>query len=513
MELNIKRLLKDLTNPDDDLRTLSAMTLFKVDLVDPAARDEVSAVLQQATKDKNISVRFFARRALGKIHQQNIDDGREGGPREGIEQALESEDYSERLRAVMSIAAGNKAEYKEKLLFMLKIEKHDFVKASLISCLKKFLSKDQASLLSPFLSDPDSRVRSNTIEALEYLKDEKAIPLLFPALEDPDNRIRASAAKALQTFGEEKVFAILRKMLRSHEDWMKGSAIYALSHIQAGEAIQMLIEAAREGNPDTRIKAIVALANYHDQTSYGFLKHVGTIGEEPFRGTAVRALRLIEEKYGSAPPTTSLVSAAGEEKGAVPGPQAGGKESGRSGKAADAAPAASDLSGTVSRFFRKGKEEAVGLSQKAAINFAVTDIEKEVAELLKESGRVVFEMYQSGDLKIPELLTIGHEILRMNFLIQKYTDEAKPTSGAGGGGLFAQLKSLFVKAAESNPRAAQAERYVQKREELFQKLGEASFQKFRVREFCPTALEGYFQTYMRLEERLQKERSRLTQGG
>lgn len=508
MELNVKRLLKDLANPDDDLRTLSAMTLFKIDLVDLETRDEVAAALRQATKDKNISVRFFARRALGKIRQQNLEDGRATTPQESIDQALDSEDYAERLKAVMSIAVDDKSEYRDKLLFMLKIEKHDFVKASLISCLKKFVSKDQASLLSPFLNDPDSRVRSNTIEALEYLKDEKAIPLLFPALEDPDNRIRASAAKALQSFGEEKVFTILRKMLKSHEDWMKGSAIYALSHIQAGEAIQMLIDAARDGNSDIRIKALVALANYHDQTSFGFLKHVATSGEEPFRGTAARALRLLEEKYGAAPPTTTLVSRPGAETTAAAPSEKGGQKAGE--KAGDAAPAAGDLSGTVSRFFRKGREEAVGLSQKAAINFAVTDIEKEVSELLKETGRVVFDMYQAGDLKIPELLTIGHEILRMNFLIQKYTDEAKPQASSGGGGLFAQLKNLFSKPAASNPRAAQAERFAQKREELFHKLGEASFQKYRIREFCPSALDGYFQTYMRLEERLQKERSRLS---
>lgn len=507
MELNIKRLLKDLANPDDDLRTLSAMTLFKIELVDLETRDEVAAALRQATKDKNISVRFFARRALGKIRQQNIEEGRATTPQESIDHALESEDYAERLKAVMSIAAGDKAEYREKLLFMLKIEKHDFVKASLISCLKKFVSKDQASLLSPFLNDPDSRVRSNTIEALEYLKDEKAIPLLFPALEDPDNRIRASAAKALQSFGEEKVFTILRKMLKSHEDWMKGSAIYALSHIQAGEAIQMLIDAARDGNSDIRIKALVALANYHDQVSFGFLKHVAANNEEPYRGTAARALRLLEEKYGAAPPTTTLVSRPAETAAAA----SSEKSSQKAGeKAGEGAPAAGDLSGTVSRFFRKGKEEAVGLSQKAAINFAVTDIEKEVSELLKETGRVVFDMYQAGDLKIPELLTIGNEILRMNFLIQKYTDEAKPQESSGGGGLFAQLKNLFSKPAASNPRAAQAERFMQKREELFHKLGEASFQKYRVREFCPSALDGYFQTYMRLEERLQKERSRLS---
>ena len=39
-DINLKRLLRDLANPDDDLRALSAMTLMKVEVLDQAQRGD-----------------------------------------------------------------------------------------------------------------------------------------------------------------------------------------------------------------------------------------------------------------------------------------------------------------------------------------------------------------------------------------------------------------------------------------------------------------------------------------
>ena len=90
---------------------------------------------------------------------------------------------------------------------------------------------------------------------------------------------------------------------------MKGSAIYALSHIQAGEAIKMLMEAARKSSsPDTRAKAVIALVNYFDSTAYSFLKGMSLNGDDASKEAAVRALKLMEEKHGSEPPATTIVT-------------------------------------------------------------------------------------------------------------------------------------------------------------------------------------------------------------
>ena len=500
MDIKIKRLLRDLANPDDDLRALSTMTLMKLDFPDKAVREVVVKELMTATQDKNISVRFFARKAIDKIKRtENLLKA--GGPaaKAPIEVRLKSDSYEERLEAVMQVNEEKNAAYKDHLIAMLSVEQHAFVKAALISCLKHFLDKTQAGYLSPFLSDPDNRVRSNCIEALEYMKVQEAIPSLFSALSDPDNRIRSVAAKALQSFGEEKVFTELKKMLESDEEWMKGSAIYALSHIQAGESISMLIEAARSAeHGETRLKAIIALANYNDLSSYGFLKHLAITGEPPFKEAAARSLKLIEEKFGPEPPTSTLVVAPEEKEENIENSSA----SAESSKPAD-------LASTVSKFFRKGKDEAIGLSKKAAINFAVTDLEKEIGELQKEVGKIVFEIYQSGELALPELLTIGHEILRMNYFIQKYQEQETKKESPKETGFFGQLKSLFSKANEKVTKSSEADKFIKKRDELFVRLGQLSFRKYELEEFKHDAIEGYCLTYKSLIKKLENEKKKL----
>jgi HEAT repeat protein len=498
MEKNLKRLAKDLSNPDEDLRALSAMTLLKIEIVDPDDREEIVKELRKATRDKNIAVRFFSRRAIDKIKRQR-DAENVGAESLPLDAALQSEDFEIRMDAVMRIARDNRAEYKSQLLEMLQSEKNDFVRATLISGLKVFLSKEEARLLSRFLNDPDSRVRSNTIEALEHLKADEAIPNLFPCLEDPDNRIRAVAAKALQSFGEAKVFAGLKRMLNSKEEWMRGSAIFSLSHIYSPESVQFLIDSARTTGPvDLRVKALVALANFNDSASYGFLKLTSGTGEEPFKSVAGKALKLFEEKFGGTPPMTTIL----EEK----------KESSPEKKSAGAGSAAppADFTATVSKFFRKGKQEAVDLSQKAAINFVLTDLEKEATELQKEAGRILFELYQRGDMKVPELLTIGHEILRMNFFIQKYSEEEEKAHKSEKGGFFSHLKALFTSTSNAaTGKVSQIGKFTQKREELFQKLGKSAFFKMKVGEYTPTDLDGYFQAFQKIEEKIAKQKGNL----
>lgn len=513
MDVKVKRLIKDLQNTDDDLRTLSAMTLLKLDYPEAETRQEVLSALVTATQDQNVSVRFFARKAIDKISKDekmlvsSMEDAHIP-----IVDRLASHDFKQRLSAVMDIKKkageeGVKEEYKSKLIEMLQTEDHPFVVAGLISCLKYFLEKEEASLLSEFLQNNDNRVRSNTIEALEYLKAEEAIPSLFPALSDSDNRIRAVAAKALQSFGEEKVFTVLKKMLDANEEWMKGSAIYALSHIQAGEAIKLLIEAARSSSSaDIRTKAIIALANYHDTAAYGFLKGMSINGEEGFKDTAAKAIKLMEDKFGAEPPQTTLMTEEMVQETSASASKAKSEDSGEK----------EDLATTVTKFFRKGKEEAIGLSNKAAINFALNDLKKELDEHARDAGRTVFDIYQGGELEVPELLSIGHEILRMNYFIQKYTEqEAKSNTKSDAGGFFAQLKSFFSpKTQAEKTNANQAEKFSKRRDDLLLKLGQMALKKFEDKEdeFKPKILEAQFLTYQKLVARYENEHKRLEEG-
>ena len=512
MDIKIKRLLKDLHNTDDDLRTLSAMTLMKLDFPEQETRNEVVSNLIKATQDENVSVRFFARKALDKISMaEKLMISSVEGATVPIKDRLVSHNFRTRLSAVMDIKnkaqkgeEGIKEEYKAELQKMLETEDHPFVVAGLISCLKYFLEKEEASLLSKYLTDADNRVRSNTIEAIEYLKAEDAIPSLFSALSDNDNRIRAVAAKALQSFGEEKVFTELKKMLESPEEWMKGSAIYALSHIQAGEAIKMLMEAARKSTSlDTKTKAVIALANYCDSTAYSFLKGMSINGDEPSKEAATKALKLMEEKYGSEPPATTIVS----DDTVVEDKKEDGENSSETAKEQE------DLATTVTKFFRRGKEEAIGLSNKTAINFALNDLKKERDEHVREVGRSVYDLYQGGELEWQDLLSIGNEILRMNYFIQKYSEQPeKKAAVKSNEGFFAQLKSFFSpKTQEQKNSANQIEHYTKRRDDLFLRMGQLALKKYEDKDddFKPKSLESQYLTYQKLADRLEKEQKRL----
>lgn len=502
MDAKIRRLLKDLTNVDDDLRALATMTLMKLEYPEREDRKKVLTALIATTKDKNIAVRFFARKAIDKIKKtesllrmsSNVDV-----QKTPIEERLCSDDYQQRISAILQIKENNDATMKSRLIEMLNTEEHPFVKAAIVSTIPIFLEKSEAELLSPFLSDEDNRVRSNTIEAMEYLKAEQSIPALFTALSDRDNRIRAVAAKALQSFGEEKVFTELKKMLDSNEDWMKVSAIYAISHIQASEAIIMLLDTARSSkHTETRLKAIIALANYYDSTSYGFLKQVSLVGEEPFKEAGLKALKLIQEKFGEEPPTSTLIesedskTANNEQNDKISTP---GKPT--------------DIADTVSRFFRKGRDEAVGLSQRSAINFAVTDLEKELSELQKEIGKIVFVMYQGGNLGFPDLLSIGHEILRMNYFIDKYNDEESKKEKQDKSGFFYQLKNLFSNSEENKQKESKAARFYKKRDELYIRMGKLAIVKCEKKELQHKAIDGYVMSYQNLKRKLSNQKKKL----
>ena len=109
MDIKIKRLLKDLHNSDDDLRTLSAMTLMKLDFPEEETRNEVVSNLVKATQDENVSVRFFARKALDKISMaEKLMISSVEGASVPIKERLLSPNFRSRLSAVMDIK--NKAQ-------------------------------------------------------------------------------------------------------------------------------------------------------------------------------------------------------------------------------------------------------------------------------------------------------------------------------------------------------------------------------------------------------------------
>lgn len=106
------------------------------------------------------------------------------------------------------------------------------------------------------LSDDDTRVQANTVEAFERINDPRFVDLLRPFVRHPDNRVRANAAKALWRLGDrDKPFAALGDMLTTGTLDMRLSAAWTLRNMGVAKA-RDLLERAAFRDPSMRVRTM-----------------------------------------------------------------------------------------------------------------------------------------------------------------------------------------------------------------------------------------------------------------
>jgi HEAT repeat protein len=147
---------------------------------------------------------------------------------------------------------------------LCKKARHPRVKACLITAISKLALPDDEILgiVSKALTDEDSRVRANAVEALENMKLADTARLLLPMLEDEDNRVRANVIKALWNKDDhDKLLTALKKMANDDNPWMKASCIFVLDRVDIPGRIELLGAMCREDHPKIRENARQALFN------------------------------------------------------------------------------------------------------------------------------------------------------------------------------------------------------------------------------------------------------------
>jgi len=115
------------------------------------------------------------------------------------------------------------------------------------------------------ISDTNPHVRAKGIEVIEAelvkeMDPEVAAKLLTPFLGDPDNRVRANAAKALYDFDKERALDTLREMAESDDKWMRVSAAWAFGEIGSVDTIEYLLKLSEDSEYHVKRRAIKALA-------------------------------------------------------------------------------------------------------------------------------------------------------------------------------------------------------------------------------------------------------------
>ena len=117
------------------------------------------------------------------------------------------------------------------------------------------------------LSHPEADVRWWAVRALSGARDERVPGLLVQALSDPDRSVRWCAGLALRLNPSPQASMPLIGMLSDRDALTRRLAGDALVAI-GGEAVPLLIEAMHQGDQETRIEAVRALAKIADPRAF-----------------------------------------------------------------------------------------------------------------------------------------------------------------------------------------------------------------------------------------------------
>ncbi len=184
-------------------------------------------VLSKALKDEDSDVRRNAANAIRKIELY------EAVP--NLIPMLKDPNFDVRVESVQAIARCAQPDEAFKLLNThLPTEENYIVQATCISCLGQLKNSQAISTITNYLGSEDSRVISNTIDALVKLcqkPDNGLIGRLKYLLNHEDNRVKSTAIKALWIWGEYSVLENLRSFFKSQDKRLIQSATFVLGEI------------------------------------------------------------------------------------------------------------------------------------------------------------------------------------------------------------------------------------------------------------------------------------------
>ncbi len=222
--------------------------LGKLNVVDDAILEFLRKMLGHANDDVVIE----ACRTLGKLRVNKLNPlliERFRHPNEEVRTAA--------IKACGKIADESAL---EPIAGLYKGEASHKVRATIINVMGDFKKKSFMSTVREALKDPDARVRSNAIEAMEAMGGEEIVDHIYPLLEDENNRVKANAAKTLWKFGGIRMIGVLEKMLlREKDKWQRASAAFSLGEIGALQVVKPLLMAMKDGEDCVRKNVVKAL--------------------------------------------------------------------------------------------------------------------------------------------------------------------------------------------------------------------------------------------------------------
>lgn len=437
----IKRIVRDLQDPDEDIATYASMNVLRLREVNPDEIRAVSPVLRDATTHDSISVRFFAKKALNALRHQMAKY-----PEFRVElDALRAETMG---TSWIDLLANLEDAETEKKLVVLDLLR-DVQDPSLASATLDFMQRegdpfvlaeavkvvgavgDERNLpgLEPYLSHSDSRVRSNTAEALEEIGGKQVMLAILPLLDDEDNRVKGTVAKLLGKYGEHNVLHALSDMIHSVELWMRESATYALGFVPFRESEDLLFEALLDVNPEVQAKAIYSLQLLRSRSAREYLETVVRQADPKLGEMASIALGKINQdpqdypyfdeanRYSDTPLAQRLQAHRKSKKDDEPAPgEPGEGEEGAEGEVVE------KPQGFFARMRAKREDDKL----KEMLKEERLGLDNELFLKRSELGRLALDIWRGGELADLEFLKVlNNDVKKILYLIDLKESQKK----------------------------------------------------------------------------------------
>jgi HEAT repeat protein len=116
------------------------------------------------------------------------------------------------------------------------------------------------------LSEPDPRIRANTVESLWGLGTDEARALLLAAARDDNNRVSGNALLALYRLGEPSAEPALRKMAENDSAQFRATAAWAMGEIAEPQFAVLLARLVADSSQIVRKRAFSALGKVAAKT-------------------------------------------------------------------------------------------------------------------------------------------------------------------------------------------------------------------------------------------------------
>ena len=270
--------------------------------------------LQHREKPRSRDVHFttvVAMSAFLGLFGPNIGKLKERRNMSGLAQALEDKDPEVQYRAAEAL--GNIGDTKSvgPLITAMTCSEYSGVRWKAAEALSKIGDPAVGPLIS-LLQHPGDDVRWQTAIALGEIGDPEAVEPLIALMKDRDRYVRSRAAVALGLIGKPAIHR-LKDVLKNGTVTARCGAAAALGRTKDPEAIEPLINALADPEPEVRVDAASALAEIGRPAASSliqFLKYTG--GER--RVEVVRALGQLHDADAIEPLVQILENAGDPER-------------------------------------------------------------------------------------------------------------------------------------------------------------------------------------------------------